>query len=56
MKKLIITLIVAAFVLWNAQSGYGQTSIRQNPTASGISENLYHCPNHPEVTATWPAK
>ena len=56
MKRLLFTLIVACILLWSTQSSYGQASNQQDPVSFGASQNMYNCPNHPEVTATWSAK
>ena len=56
MKGLAITLIMVTIAFWSAENAFSQTANQQDPAMSGMSANLYRCPNHPEVTATWPAK
>jgi hypothetical protein len=56
MKTAFITIILAAIGLWNINSVYGQASNQRDPVMSMNSANRYQCPNHPEITASWPAE
>ncbi len=55
MKRIALTLIIVSIVIWNVKTVDGQNFNQQDPRWSS-GEQKYHCPNHPEVTATWPAR
>ena len=54
MKRLIVLMILAALHVWTIEAVYGQDQNQPSKTASATAQ--YQCPNHPEITASWPAK
>lgn len=56
MRRLLIALILAEILLWNSQGAMGQELNQADPPGASAGTNLYHCPNHPEISASWAAK
>jgi hypothetical protein len=54
MKRLTMSIILAALPLWTLEGVYGQDPGQPAKAATGW--NQYQCPNHPEITASWPAR
>jgi hypothetical protein len=56
MKRVLITLILAAIPLWISQKATGQDLNQPDSPRATATTNLYHCPNHPEISASWAVK
>ncbi len=56
MKWLKLSIIISACLIWTLYATYGQSTEQADPPKPAESANIYHCPNHPDITATWAAK
>ena len=54
MKKLVMSIILTVVPLWAFNSVHGQDHVQ--PAKASAAPNLYQCPKHPEITASFPAK
>jgi hypothetical protein len=54
MKRLVMSIILTVVTLWAFEGVHGQNPVQ--PAKVSAAPNLYHCPRHPEITASWPGK
>ena len=51
-----LTTMISLSIIWNLNAVYGQSTEQAYPPGHTETSNIYFCPNHHEVRASWPAK